>query len=180
MAKSSPPSDDFDSPWKDAVNVYLRFFLAFFFPDIETDLDWARGYQALDKEFQQIVRRAKVGKHLADRAQCMAAGRRRRAMPDDAQQLALAQRYPQQRARRPGLVGQVIQRAGQAAVLWRVNCHRNNSLVHVVLQCSKHLTSGRLFAFTSRNGLKFMIEKGFLNYPLNLWITLWETCLRTR
>ncbi len=29
-------------------------------------MDWSRGYQALDKEFQQIVRRARVGKQVAD------------------------------------------------------------------------------------------------------------------
>ncbi len=67
MAKRPQAADDFDSPWKDALHVYLPFFLAFFFPDIHADIDWARGYEALDKEFQQIVRRANVGKLLADK-----------------------------------------------------------------------------------------------------------------
>jgi len=67
MAKRLRPTDDFDSPWKDALHRYLRFFLTFFFPDIHDDVDWSRGYQALDKEFQQIVRQAKVGKRLADK-----------------------------------------------------------------------------------------------------------------
>ena len=40
---------------------------AFFFADIHADIDWARAYQSLDKEFQQIIRRAKVGKGLADK-----------------------------------------------------------------------------------------------------------------
>jgi hypothetical protein len=60
-------SDDFDSPWKEALQVFLRPFLAFFFLDIHDDIDWARGYESLDKEFQQIIRRAKVGKRLADK-----------------------------------------------------------------------------------------------------------------
>ncbi len=47
--------------------MYLQPFLAFFFPLIHGDIDWSRGYEALDKEFQQIIRRAKVGKGLADK-----------------------------------------------------------------------------------------------------------------
>ncbi len=65
MAKRK--SDDFDSPWKDALHLYLQPFLAFFFPIIHGAIDWDRGYEALDKEFQQIIRKAKVGKGLADK-----------------------------------------------------------------------------------------------------------------
>jgi hypothetical protein len=60
-------SGDFDSPWKDALQLYFQFFLAFFFPPIHAEIDWSRGYESLDKEFQQIIRRAKVGKGLADK-----------------------------------------------------------------------------------------------------------------
>src|SRR5688500_10161790 len=60
-------ADDFDSPWKDALHLYLRPFLGFFFPRIEADIDWSLGYEALDKEFQQVERTAKVGKRLADK-----------------------------------------------------------------------------------------------------------------
>jgi hypothetical protein len=67
MAQRTRNRDDFDSPWKDALQRYLQQFLAFFFPAIDADIDWSRGYEALDKEFQQIVRRAKVGKALADK-----------------------------------------------------------------------------------------------------------------
>jgi hypothetical protein len=67
MAKRPKDNDDFDGPWKEALQVYLPFFLTFFFSDIHADVDWDRGYQSLDKEFQQIARRAKVGKCLADK-----------------------------------------------------------------------------------------------------------------
>jgi hypothetical protein len=67
MAKRVKKHDDYDSPWKDALHHYLESFLAFFFADIHADIDWSRGYEALDKEFQQIIREAKVGKHLADK-----------------------------------------------------------------------------------------------------------------
>ncbi|MCI0358237.1 MAG: hypothetical protein L0211_07125 [Planctomycetaceae bacterium] len=37
------PSDDFDSPWKEALQRYLRSFLLFSWPDIHADVDWSRG-----------------------------------------------------------------------------------------------------------------------------------------
>lgn len=67
MKKNSKAPDDFDSPWKHALQLYFRPFLELFFPAMHADIDWSRGYIALDKEFQQIIRRAKVGKGLADK-----------------------------------------------------------------------------------------------------------------
>jgi hypothetical protein len=67
MAKRRRTRDDFDSPWKDALQRFLQQFLQFFFPAIAAEVDWNRGYDALDKEFQQIIRRAKLGKALADK-----------------------------------------------------------------------------------------------------------------
>ncbi len=67
MGKKRRKPDEFDSPWKDVLQAYLPAFLAFFFPDIVGEIDWVRGYVALDKEFQQIARRAKIGKLLADK-----------------------------------------------------------------------------------------------------------------
>ncbi len=67
MPKKKRPRNDFDSPWKDALQHFLRPFLEFFFPAIAADIDWSRGYESLDKEFQQIIRRAKLGKTLADK-----------------------------------------------------------------------------------------------------------------
>src|SRR5438105_9624168 len=67
MAKNAPATDEYDSPWKEALQAYLPFFLTFFFADIHADIDWSRGYQSLDKEFQKIARRAKVGKRIADK-----------------------------------------------------------------------------------------------------------------
>ncbi len=65
MAKRPESADDFDSPWKDALQAFFPAFLSFFFADIHADIDWSRGYEALDKEFQQIIRDAEVGKRLA-------------------------------------------------------------------------------------------------------------------
>jgi hypothetical protein len=67
MPRRKQLSDDFDSPWKEALQRFLRPFLELFFPAIATEIDWSRGYESLDKEFQQIIRRARLGKTLADK-----------------------------------------------------------------------------------------------------------------
>ena len=59
--------DDFDSPWKDILELYFAEFMAFFFPEAHTDIDWSRGYESLDSELQKIVRDAQLGKRLADK-----------------------------------------------------------------------------------------------------------------
>ncbi|WDN87061.1 hypothetical protein BuS5_00029 [Desulfosarcina sp. BuS5] len=60
-------NQDYDSPWKDILEVYFREFLKFFFPKIEKDLDWKKGYVFLDKEFQSIVKEAKTGRRHLDK-----------------------------------------------------------------------------------------------------------------
>jgi hypothetical protein len=65
MAKSQ--RRDLDGPWKETLQHFLPYILAFFFKPLHDAIDWGRGYESLDKEFQQIIRRAKVGKRLADK-----------------------------------------------------------------------------------------------------------------
>ena len=59
--------EDFDSPWKEALEHFFKAFLAFFFPQIHADLDWTKGYESLDKELRQVVREAATGRRLADK-----------------------------------------------------------------------------------------------------------------
>src|SRR5436190_24385776 len=66
MPRKQTTREEFDSPWKDALQTYLQAFLAFFFSDIHDDLDWIRGYESFDKEFQRIIRESRTGKLLAD------------------------------------------------------------------------------------------------------------------
>lgn len=61
------PRSDHDSPWKEALEGYFPEFLALLFPHIHASIDWSRGYQFLDKEFQQIVRDAVTGRRYADK-----------------------------------------------------------------------------------------------------------------
>ncbi|MGK7877867.1 MAG: Rpn family recombination-promoting nuclease/putative transposase [Xenococcaceae cyanobacterium] len=64
---NSQPHSDYDSPWKEALDVYFEDFLAFFFPQAHREINWERGYETLDKELQQVVRDADLGKRLADK-----------------------------------------------------------------------------------------------------------------
>jgi len=40
--------NDFDGPWKEALDQYFEAFLAFFFPVAHAEIDWSRGYESLD------------------------------------------------------------------------------------------------------------------------------------
>lgn len=59
--------DEYDSPWKEALNVYFPNFLSFFFPDIYEDIDWAREYEFLDTELRQVMRDDEIGAREADK-----------------------------------------------------------------------------------------------------------------
>lgn len=61
------PQADFDSPWKEALERYFAAFMAFFFPKAHAGIAWERGYEFLDKELQQVVRDAELGRRLADK-----------------------------------------------------------------------------------------------------------------
>jgi predicted DNA-binding ribbon-helix-helix protein len=41
--------NDFDSPWKEIIETYFEEFIAFFFPQTHSDIDWQRGYEFLFK-----------------------------------------------------------------------------------------------------------------------------------
>lgn len=58
---------DYDSPWKESLESYFADFIAFFFPQVHTEIDWTRDYEFLDTELQQVVRDAELGRRLADK-----------------------------------------------------------------------------------------------------------------
>jgi hypothetical protein len=60
-------TDDYDSPWKEGMELYFKELMQFFFPDIAREIAWKRGYQFLDKELQQVVRDAEIGRKHADK-----------------------------------------------------------------------------------------------------------------
>jgi hypothetical protein len=60
-------ASNFDTPWKEALEYFLPYFLAFFYPHIHSDIDWAKGFESLDKELHQLMRDARIPKGLADK-----------------------------------------------------------------------------------------------------------------
>lgn len=60
-------TNDYDGVWKDGLDYFFRHFLRLFFPAIHADIDWKRGYKALDKELTRIVPPAEVGKQVVDK-----------------------------------------------------------------------------------------------------------------
>ncbi|MCC5665454.1 hypothetical protein LC653_16385 [Nostoc sp. CHAB 5784] len=54
-------NDEYDSPWKEAIETYFQECIEFFFPVAAEGIDWKRGYTFLDKELQQVVRDAELG-----------------------------------------------------------------------------------------------------------------------
>ena len=52
-----PPefSDDYDSPWKEAVEHCFPEFMAFYFPAAYARIDWSAGHEFLDQELRAVV-----------------------------------------------------------------------------------------------------------------------------
>jgi hypothetical protein len=65
--KKENTNDDFDSPWKEIIELFFQQFMEFFFPKAASEIDWKRKYSALDKEFSQITRKSEIGKRSADK-----------------------------------------------------------------------------------------------------------------
>jgi hypothetical protein len=61
------PQVDYDSAWKEVLERFFAEFTAFFFPRAHAGIDWSKGYEFLDKELQQVVRDAELGRRLADK-----------------------------------------------------------------------------------------------------------------
>ncbi|NJL89453.1 MAG: cytosolic protein [Coleofasciculaceae cyanobacterium SM2_1_6] len=63
----SNPQTEFDSPWKDILELYFSEFIHFFLPVAHSEIDWDRPPEFLDKELQQVVRDTELGRRMADK-----------------------------------------------------------------------------------------------------------------
>jgi hypothetical protein len=63
----STTQDDYDSPWKIALEEYFEEFMALFFPVAHAEIDWSRPVEFLDKELQQVALEAETGRRYADK-----------------------------------------------------------------------------------------------------------------
>ena len=62
-----PEHDEYDSPWKEAVDNYFPEFMAFYFPDAYSQIDWTEEPIFWDQELRAVVRDAELGKRFVDK-----------------------------------------------------------------------------------------------------------------
>ncbi len=60
-------ADDYDSPWKDAIERYFPDFLHFYFPHAHALIDWSQPLRFMDNELRKVVRDAALGKRFVDK-----------------------------------------------------------------------------------------------------------------
>ena len=63
----SQPKSDFDSPWKEILDVYFKQFMEYCWHKHYIEIDWTKGYKILDKELNKISRDAPIGNREADK-----------------------------------------------------------------------------------------------------------------
>ena len=47
-AETATPPDNYDTPWKQAIEHHFPEFMAFYFPPAHCQIDWDKGYTFLD------------------------------------------------------------------------------------------------------------------------------------
>ena len=70
MSTTQPPAnpaDDYDSPWKEAIEHYFPEFMAFYFPVAYDGIDWSKKYTFLDNELRSLLPEAEVSKRVVDK-----------------------------------------------------------------------------------------------------------------
>ena len=60
-------NDDYDSPWKEAIEIMLPDFMAFYFPDAWRAIDWSRPHRFLDQELRKILPESETGRRVVDK-----------------------------------------------------------------------------------------------------------------
>ena len=60
-------ADEFDSPWKQALDVLLEPCFLLLFPRVHAIIDWSRGWEALDQELLRITGEGATSANRVDR-----------------------------------------------------------------------------------------------------------------
>jgi hypothetical protein len=60
-------ADDYDTPWKEAIERYFADFLHFYFPQAYAQIDWSQPHVFLDQELRAVVQDAELGKRFVDK-----------------------------------------------------------------------------------------------------------------
>jgi len=64
--KNRAAGTDYDSAWKDLIELVFPEFIKFFFPQIYDDIDFSYRIEFLSQELRKIIPKNKQGKRLAD------------------------------------------------------------------------------------------------------------------
>jgi len=67
MPNMDTSNDQYDSPWKEVIERYFPEFMAFYFPDACSEIDWSKEHVFLDQELRAVVQDAELGKRFVDR-----------------------------------------------------------------------------------------------------------------
>ncbi len=59
--------DEYDSPWKEAIERYFADFMHFFFPAAHAKIDWSQPFEFLEQELRSVVRDAELGTRYVDK-----------------------------------------------------------------------------------------------------------------
>ncbi len=60
-------TDDYDSPWKEAIERYFPDFMHFYFPAAHARIDWSQPYLFLDQELRSVLHQGEPGKRFVDK-----------------------------------------------------------------------------------------------------------------
>ena len=58
---------EYDSPWKEAIDILFEDFMLICFPAIHGQIDWSDPPKMLDKELQQITPESEAGLRVVDK-----------------------------------------------------------------------------------------------------------------
>ncbi len=59
--------DEYDSPWKEAIERYFADFMHFYFPESHAKIDWTKPCEFLEQELRSVVRDAELGARFVDK-----------------------------------------------------------------------------------------------------------------
>ncbi len=63
----SPVADDYDSPWKEAIERCFAAFLAFYFPEVHAQIDWSQPVEFLEQELRSVLQGSEPDKCVVDK-----------------------------------------------------------------------------------------------------------------
>ncbi len=60
-------TDEYDSPWKEIIEIFFENLMVLLFPQIHACIDWSYPYESLEQELREVVRGAKAGPRAVDK-----------------------------------------------------------------------------------------------------------------